>query len=932
MRKLVLSVLISMQTLLAFAQSITGVTGKVVDAKNQRPMVTAEASILNTNFSTQVNLDGVFTFSQLSKGEQVLIIKSTGYSDQIIPLNLTEGQLIDLGLIQMIEDISSESQLGLITITENDLGDDNSGSENTAGLLQASRDAFQQAAAFNWGQARFRIRGLDNEYSKVYINGVEMNKIYDGRPQWSNWGGLNDATRNQEFTTGTTPTDYGFGGILGTQHMNTRASIFRKGTRVSFSGTNTNYNWRTMATHNSGLMANGWAYSVSASRRWAQEGFFEGTDYGANSFFAAVEKRIGDKHAINFTSILAQNSRGKNSPNTQEVTDIAGVEYNSYWGWQNGKKRNSRDKDVQEPILILSHYWKISDRSNLQTNVSFQTGTVSNSRIDYQNAPNPDPTYYRNLPSYYTSQYNGLTWVGGSPENQALAANALFLSNRQIDWDRIYQTNQNTADGNSVYVLYEDRTDDTQWSANTLYSTQLTDNIAFNGGATFRSLRSHNYQYLADLLGGSFYYDIDPFGNNEQQQADINNPNRTVVEGDQFGYNYNLNADVANAFAQFKFNFKKFDFYAGGSYIRSEYQRDGKYRNGYYPNHSYGKSEKVVFDDFGAKAGVVYKITGQHYLSANGTYMTQAPSLRNVFPNTRLNNFVMEDAVNEKIMSVDGSYVLRMPKLKARLTGYYSKLEDATETSFYYGEGIFEDVDNSGTSDAFVAESVTGINKKYMGGEFGIEYQLSPTVKITGTAAYGQYTYDNNPTVQLTQDSRATLENPNPLINYGTAALKNYRLPGAPQEAYSLGIEYRSPKFWWIGGNANYLDKTYVDVAPIMRTNNFYRNPTDPFGLPFGEATEERAAELLKQEQFDSYFLFNLQGGKSWRVDGTTIGFFASINNVLDHTYKTGGFEQARNSNFRELNQDVSSGTPSFGTKYFYGYGRTYFVNFYVQF
>jgi hypothetical protein len=37
----------------------------------------------------------------------------------------------------------------------------------------------------------------------MMINGVVMNKIYDGRPQWGEWGGLNDALRNQEFTLGT---------------------------------------------------------------------------------------------------------------------------------------------------------------------------------------------------------------------------------------------------------------------------------------------------------------------------------------------------------------------------------------------------------------------------------------------------------------------------------------------------------------------------------------------------------------------------------------------------------------------------------------------------------------------------------------------------------------------------------------------------------
>jgi hypothetical protein len=164
----------------------------------------------------------------------------------------------------------------------------------------------------------------------------------------------------------------------------------------------------------------------------------------------------------------------------------------------------------------------------------------------------------------------------------------------------------------------------------------------------------------------------------------------------------------------------------------------------------------------------------------------------------------------------------------------------------------------------------------------------------------------------------------------GESKLKNYHIPGTPEQAYSFGIEYRDPKFWWIGANANYLADNYIDVAPIMRTNNFYRNSST--GLPFTEATEERGRELLKQEKFDPFTLVNLTGGKSWRIKSNTLGFFASVNNVFDVTYKTGGYEQARNASFRELNQDVSSGAPTFAPRYFYGYGRTYFVNFYLNF
>lgn len=131
-----------------------------------------------------------------------------------------------------------------------------------------------QAAAYNFGQARFSVRGIDNEYANIMINGISMNRVADGRPQYGDWGGLNDATRNQEFTNGSAPSDYTFSGIAGTQEINTRASLYRKGTRLSFLNTNTNYSFRMMATHVSGMRTDGWAYVISAGRRWAENGYF----------------------------------------------------------------------------------------------------------------------------------------------------------------------------------------------------------------------------------------------------------------------------------------------------------------------------------------------------------------------------------------------------------------------------------------------------------------------------------------------------------------------------------------------------------------------------------------------------------------------------------------------------------------------------------
>lgn len=946
MKKLVISTLFVMQVCFVFAQTTSGLSGKVVDSKTQKPLQNVVATILNSTLMQTTDATGKFSFDSVETGKQLLQIRTQGYKDQLIQIEIVAGKILDIGLVVLEEDQTQEQQLSLITITESDLGDDNSGSESTAGLLQASRDAFQQSAAFNWGQARFRIRGLDNEYGTTMINGISMNKIYDGRPQWGNWGGLNDATRNQEFTSGSATSDYTFGGILGTQEINTRASIYRKGARISFSGTNTNYSWRSMGTYASGMNTDGWAFVVSASRRWAKEGYFEGSDYGANSLFASVEKKFNDKHSLNFTSIYAQNSRGKTSPNTNEVNDLKGFKYNSYWGWQDGKKRNSRDKNIEEPINMLSHYWKITDKTNLNTNVAYQTGSIGNTRIDYQLANNPDPTYYKNLPSYYKNdptyfvpvldnEGNQTLDVNGNPiysNPQADLAKSNFLKDGQIDWNSMYYTNVVVnKGGRSAFVLYEDRTDDKLWSANSILNSSVSDNIVVNAGINFKKLRSRNFQRLLDLLGGSYFLDIDPFYTGDATQSDLNNPSRTVGKGDDYGYNYYLNATTFDGFTQFKFTYKKVDFYLGQTFSRSEYQREGLYKNGIYASNSFGKSSKVIFENFGFKGGLTYKISGRQFLDFNGVYMTKAPTLRNVFSNARINNNLTPNLTSESIMSADASYIIKTPKFKSRLTGYYSKIMNSTEVAFFYGEGLFdEQAVGAGNEDSFISEIVTGINKKHMGLEFGFEYQITSTIKTTGSAAYGQYTFDNNPNLFVNDDAQASTTNSNPITDFGKTYLKNYRVSGMPQQAYSIGLEYRDPKFWWIGANANYLADSYIDVSNIIRTNNFTLDKTT--GSTFEGLTEETVRKVLKQEKFDPITLVNLVGGKSWKIKNDTFGFFASINNVFDVIYKTGGFEQSRKASYVDYQADNANGTPSFGPKYFYGYGRTYFVNFYINF
>ncbi len=896
---------------LGFAQ--TGLKGIVIDADSGNPVKSVSVEVKGTKLNTKSNVLGEFSLLNIPVGEQEIIFNKEGYEPQTMPVVIVRGQTTDLGNVSLQSNLGNDEEQGVITLTEDELSDDDTGTQNSsiAGILQASKDTYQRAVAYNFGQVWYKSRGYDSSMGEVLFNGIPMNKISNGRPQWSDWGGLNDVLRNQEFSTGLKPSEQTFGGVLGTQNFITRASGMRPGGRVSYASTNSNYRGRLMVSYNTGMMKNGWAFSVLGSRRYGQEGYVEGTTYNAWGAYLSAEKKLNDKHSLNFTAFYTPNRRGKNSPNTQEVYDLAGTKYNAYWGWQNGRKRNARMKEIKEPTFMLSHYWNINDGMTLNTNIMYQTGTISNSRLDYQGV-NPDPTYYQNLPSYF------LRHPGSENYQSAFVHTQYFLNDApesQIMWDDLYAANSMYDD--AVYLQYNDVSKDDMLAANTVLFKEINDHIALNASLIYKQVKSDNYAEVMDLLGAKYFTDVNKYAKDTEKDNDMFHPNRQVKNGDMFKYHYNIDSQIGDAYAKADFTYSKVDFYLAGNVGMTNYQRNGLYKNGEYQQTSFGKSKKVNLLTYGAKAGFTYKLSGHHYFDFNGGYLTKAPSLRNTFVNSRVSNELVPNITTEKIMSVDGSYIFKSQDINAKFTGYYTDFKDETEVSYYYVQGL------TGVThtDDFLVASLYGIEKKHIGAELGIDVKLTPTVKLIGAAGLGQYIYANNPQLKISaaEDDEANF----------TSYLKNYKQSGTPQQGYSIGFEYRDPKYWWFSANANFLSHNYVSLSSFRRTDNFY---LDSDGVPATGITQEEVDKLLAQERMDDMFIINMVGGKSWKIGHQYLGFFASINNLLGEIYKTGGFEQSRKGNIINFKEDQSLEHPLFGNKYWYGRGTSYYLNMYIRF
>ncbi len=793
-----------------------------------------------------------------------------------------------------------------LTLSTNDF-DDEDERQDIYSLLQASRDVFVNTAGYTFGAARFNIRGYGSENTDIFFNGIQMNDVESGRVFWSIWGGLNDATRNKQYVNGLNQADYGFGGIGGSAYINGRASTIRKGTKANYAVSNRSYRNRFMITHSTGLMENGFAFTVAGSRRWAQEGYKEATFYDAWAYFISAEKKFNNKHSIGIVAFGSPNDRGKAGGSTQEAYDLLDDNYyNPYWGYQNGEKRNSRIARSHKPNIILSHYFTPGQKTTITTSAAYSFGKYGSTALDWYKTRDPRPDYYRYLPSYATDS------------SLIPAISQAFIENSQLDWEYFYKINSenNTIDGKrSKYIVEERRTDYQETNANIIVNHIVNDIFKVDGGINFSIYKGRHYKIIDDLLGGDYYVDIDKFAERDFPtmedfyQNDLNNPDRHVKEGDTFGYDYDLNRQKYGGWGQISAKLKKFDFFATFNTSQTVFWRTGHMKNGKFPEDSYGDSEKQSFFNYGTKGGITYKITGRHYLYAEGAYMTQAPYLRNAYVSPRTRDFVVDNLKSETIYSVEGGYHIRSPLIKLRFTAYYTKFEDQTRVRSFYND-LYR---------SFTNHILTGINKQNQGIELGTEFKLTSTLSATLVAAMGENIYTNRPTALIIQDNDAT-QIADPKTVYQT----NFYQANGPQNAYSAGLRYNNPHYWFININANYFESSYLDFNPERRTIDAVSNED---GTNAVEQGSELWEAILFQEELEPAFTIDVFGGKSWRLEHKYYLYInIGINNILNNKeFITGGYEQLR---YDYTNRNVDKFPP----KYFYAYGTNYFAMLGIRF
>lgn len=797
---------------------------------------------------------------------------------------------------------------------------DDAGLQEISSLLTAGRDPFLTAAAFNFYIARFRFRGYESNLSQTFMNGLRMQNLDNESTPYNLWSGLNDVMRNREISAGIRYHTFGYGNIGIITNIDTRASKQRPQTSFSYALSNRSYTHRWMLTHSTGLSPQGWAFSFSASRRWSAEGYVPGTFYNGWSAFIGIDKQFNTKQILSFVAFYTPVENGRQGAATLEMQELASSHYyNPYWGYQNGKKRNAGVSKTSQPLFILNDEFKINERTTLTTAAGFSFGKNSISGIDWYHAPDPRPDYYKYLPSYQQDSAQRILLTNLFEENESL---------RQINWDEFYNVNRvnfktiHNIEGNpensitgrrSLYILQNRVIHTNKIIFSSQLNTIISERIFFTGGIHYQWQRNHYYQEVEDLLGGDFYVDLNQFAEQDFPddpnaiQNDLKHPNRIVKEGEHYGYNYAITLKREAAFASFLFSLPHIDFFAGVEISQTSFYRTGYVQNGLFPDHSYGNSTVNLFTNYSVKTGITYKLNGRNYFYINAAHLTRAPFYDNAYISPRSRDILQDSLRSESIFSAEAGYVLNAPKIKLRLGCYYTNILHAFNVLTFYND----DYSN------FVNYALRNIDRAYKGIEMGIEAKLFANVSLNGAASLGKYYYTS------LQNATVILDNSATVLANEIVYSENYNLP-SPQQAFSLGLSYRSPKFWFLQLTGNYFNEMWLDFNPIRRTYNAVEG-IDPNTDLWGQ--------ILDQEKLPAQFSLDFFGGitirlhKSFRSNKPAyISFLAGISNVLNNRdFISGGYEQLR---FDFAGHDVNK----FPSKYYYAFGINYFLSFSIRF
>ncbi len=674
-------------------------------------------------------------------------------------------------------------------------------------IMNSTPSMYATRQGGGFGDSRLMMRGFGSENIALLINGIPVNGMENGSIYWSNWSGLSDVTNSIQVQRGIGLSKLGLFSVGGTVNIITRAADIERQGSVFYTVGNDGYQ-KEGFTLSSGMLKNGWAFSLMGTHE-TSNGYVNGTNYEAWSYFANLTKKIGSSHLLSLTAFGAPQWHNRRS-NKHFIEDYDnardGIRWNDGYGYINGQltPTYSGYNKYHKPQISLNHYWSIDEKSSLSTSFYVSTATGGGRKVYGKDANRLQYDFRTGRPYPVTS----------------LTPDGL------IDYGPVMADNNASDHGSDA--IFTMGTNSHDWYGFLSSYTNEFGKLKLTAGLDGRYYVGYHFDEITDLLGGAYYKD------NKLAWRD---PDATLRVGDKVNQDYTSRILWMGGFAQLEYEQEHYKAFLSGSVSYQGFKREDPGKYGPYSDQSiYPTSEKVTdwynFAPVSIKAGFNWRITSVHSLFINGGYVTRPPMIDNVFTD----NTPISDPIKEKIATVEAGYTLNTNNFSLTLNAYYTKWMDKSVTKAI---GAWNGP----------RACIPNLDARHEGIELEAQYTPWEWVRLDGFFTIGNWRWTNDVDFTLYD------EQDNEVGQYH-AYVKDLHVGNAPQTSLMLGATFVPAKGLQVGFDWNYYARYYADFTAIDRTNPDDRS--DSWKLPSWSTMDLNLSYAFKLGSVKAQWLGNI--------------------------------------------------------------------------
>lgn len=432
--------------------------------------------------------------------------------------------------------------------------------------------------------------------------------------------------------------------------------------------------------------------------------------------------------------------RGLSGNSTEEAfTLLDDPYYNPSWGYFRGEERSARVRREWMPAALLGGEYDLSERTQLRLSLALEAGISRQSGLEWFNAPNPTPDYYRTLPSAYSDPY--------IEEVVAARWRAHDTRYTQINWEELYAQNRMTG-GEALYVEKDQVERLTRLDLSLGAKTSFNSSLLLEYGVEARYMRERHYLELRDLLGAEYLTDRDCYLIDDDTYStllenDLRHPSRRVGEGERFSHDYALERMMLQGKLRISYHTDRLLF-VGAVHIGEELlSRYGYFEKELFSGErSFGRSRWISAPRYSLHAEGHYALSMRQALGFRLHYEAKLPMSDALFLQPKYNNRTIEQPTPEGLLKGEISYRLRHEKWELSGALFLHLSHNGTETGRYYDD----------LSTSFCDRVVREISTIIYGAEFSAEWRALPPLSLLFTASGVGSSYVGSPRVSLYDD------------------------------------------------------------------------------------------------------------------------------------------------------------------------------------